>query len=389
MRDEDVGCETLHDNPHKACTQTSFNARCAESNDATNASDGVNYASGTMVWTLFDYMGEPPVGGFEVSSSYGQFDLVGFPKAAASWYRTQWLLNVADGPDKTYFTNGSYEVRLVESWESPNSWNQTRGNKTRAIHAYSNAPFIELQVNGHSQGSRPVVPMHQGPGSYAEWTAVPWEAGTLTAIAHDGTGRALATASRHTCGAPAGLKLGIDAPSPSTGTGSALLLDGHDAALVRCEVVDASGRVVHFASHNITFKVLSGPGEVLGTGNGDQHSHQPNNAPWHTAFHGLVRAVVRATSISARAIHERKLLAHIDHHGPMSSKNAAATSSDDSGHSATAADSTDDIVVEASTPGLSSVRITIKTSTDPETDGVLAAAKAAAGKPVYFFPDQK
>ena len=40
MRDEDEGCETTHDNPHKACTQTSFNARCAESNAATNASDG-------------------------------------------------------------------------------------------------------------------------------------------------------------------------------------------------------------------------------------------------------------------------------------------------------------------------------------------------------------
>jgi len=37
-----------------------------------------------MVWTLFDYYGEPPVGGFEVSSSYGQYDLCGFPKAAAS-----------------------------------------------------------------------------------------------------------------------------------------------------------------------------------------------------------------------------------------------------------------------------------------------------------------
>ena len=44
MRDEDVGCETTSDNPHKICTQTSFNARCAESNSATNASDGVDWA---------------------------------------------------------------------------------------------------------------------------------------------------------------------------------------------------------------------------------------------------------------------------------------------------------------------------------------------------------
>ena len=55
----DEGCETLHDNPHKICNQTSFNARCAESNSATNASDGVDWVVGTMVWTLFDYCACP------------------------------------------------------------------------------------------------------------------------------------------------------------------------------------------------------------------------------------------------------------------------------------------------------------------------------------------
>ena len=54
MRDEDEGTETVSDNPHKTGIQKSFNARCAESNSATNASDGVDYAVGTMVWTLFD-----------------------------------------------------------------------------------------------------------------------------------------------------------------------------------------------------------------------------------------------------------------------------------------------------------------------------------------------
>lgn len=54
---------------------------------------------------------------------------------AAFWYRTQWLLTIPDGPDKTFPTNGSFEVHLVESWESPDSWNKTKGNKTRSIHA--------------------------------------------------------------------------------------------------------------------------------------------------------------------------------------------------------------------------------------------------------------
>ena len=44
--------------------------------------------------------GEPPVGGPEVSSTYGQYDLCGFPKAAAFWYRVQWLLTIPDNPDK-------------------------------------------------------------------------------------------------------------------------------------------------------------------------------------------------------------------------------------------------------------------------------------------------
>ena len=61
MRDEDVGCETLHDNPHKPCTQPSFNARCAESNDATNASDGVNYAVGTMVSVSYTHLTLPTI----------------------------------------------------------------------------------------------------------------------------------------------------------------------------------------------------------------------------------------------------------------------------------------------------------------------------------------
>ena len=51
MRDEDEGCETTHDNPHKACTQTSFNARCAESNAATNASDGSTHRSNSTPTT--------------------------------------------------------------------------------------------------------------------------------------------------------------------------------------------------------------------------------------------------------------------------------------------------------------------------------------------------
>ena len=82
-------------------------------------------------------------------------------------------------------THGKQEVHLVESWESPDSFPSTKGNKTRDVHVYSSAPTVELLVNGKSQGSRTVTKMVQASGSYAEFLAVPWEAGTLTANAKD------------------------------------------------------------------------------------------------------------------------------------------------------------------------------------------------------------
>ena len=374
FRDEDEGCETLHDNPHNLCIQKSFNARCTESNAATNASDGVDWATGTMVWTLFDYYGEPPVGGFEVSSSYGQFDLCGFPKAAAFWYRQQWLMGVDDSRgDKPFKTKGKSEVHLVESWESPDKFPQTKGTGKRSIHAYTAAPKAELLVNGKSIGVRSVTRMVDGPGSYAEWLDVPWEAGNLTAVARDDKGKAVATNTRVTNGPKAsGLMLSLDAPSDLTGTGSALLNDGQDAALLRASVVDGSGRVMHLATNEITFKIVSGKGRIQGCHNGDPHSHLPNNAESYPAYHGLVRAVVRSTGVTGRARAERELLAKIDVSGPM----AVAIEEEEGA---------EPIVVEASTPGLPSVKLSIPTSNEYKKEGVLAVAEAAAGKPVDFF----
>ena len=37
------------------------------------------------------------------------------------------------------------------------------------------------------------------------------------------------------------VRLSVDAPSVSTGTGEAVVMDGHDVALIRAEVVDRNG----------------------------------------------------------------------------------------------------------------------------------------------------
>ena len=259
------------------------------------------------------------------------------------------------------------------------SWPETKGNSTRAIHAYTSAPTVELLVNGKSVGARSVRPMVEGPGSYAEWTAVPFAAGSITAVARDAKGAEVARHTVHTSrGAAVGLTLTIDAPHATTGTGAALLLDGQDAALLRATLVDAAGRRAPLATHNVSFRIVSGPGRVQGAHNGDPRNHEPNDAPWHAAYHGLVRAVVRVTSTAGRDPRERSLLAQIDARGPM----AAAAAG---GGGAAAAATAEPIIVEATADGFAPARVTIPTSADASAAGVLAAAAAAAGKAVDFF----
>lgn len=316
--------------------------------------------------------GEPPSPGLHVSSTYGQFDLCGFPKSAAFWFRSQWLLDVTDDRiDKPFATHGAHEVHIVESWESPDNWNSTKGNQTKLVHAYTNAPLVELYVNGKTQGPRKVVPMVKGTGSYAEWEAT-WEAGAITAVARSANGTMLSKETILTNSNIASLLLSLDCPSEATGTGSALHLDGQDVALVRATIADAkTGQIMHLASNNVTFSVVSGPGFIQGTANGDPSSYQPHTSTSQTAYHGLVRAVIRVTSIAGLPSSQKELLQAV--HGP-----------DFFGKPGPSLTQDEDIIIEATSPGLATVRLRIPTSKDPSTS-VLAVAAAAAGQSVDFF----
>lgn len=57
----------------------------------------------------------------------------------------------------------------------------------------------------------------------------------------------------------------------SPGTGSKLVLDGHDAALIRASIVDSDGIVLPSDNSTVTFSIVSGPGRIIGVGNGELH----------------------------------------------------------------------------------------------------------------------
>lgn len=301
-----------------------------------------------------------------ISSRFGQFDLAGFHKAPASWFQARWLASIppadAGRPPLPLTTT----VRIVELWQAPNDAPRQcpAGQACRKINVYSSAPTVRLSVNGG-----PYTYLAGGNGVFSG--TVLYVPGTLLAQALGAdNATVLASHSRASWGAPAALALSVDAPSPATGTGSALYLDGMDVALVRASILDAQGNVVGDAALNVSFAIASGPGLVVGVGNGDPGCLSPNQVAWREAYHGLARAVVRVTLDAATpdAVRARRIAMEVD-----AGRGGRSSSSMPVGGTPPRA-----ITVTASAPGLPPATLDIPLSVDPR-DAPLAVAAASVG----------
>jgi hypothetical protein len=309
--------------------------------------------------------GEP--GGWpHISSRFGQFDLAGFAKAPAAWFQARWLTSVptadAGRPPLALATT----VRIVELWQAPNNAAKycAAGQACRRINVYSNAPIVRVSVNGgapaYLAGANGVF---SGTVLYADGVLL------AEALAADNA-TVLASHTRASWGAPAALALSVDAPSPASGTGGALYLDGMDVALVRATVLDARGNVVGDAALNVTFSVAAGPGVVVGVGNGDPSCLAPNQVAWRDTYHGLARAVVRATLDAATpdAVRARRIAMEVD-----AGKGHRSSSSMPLGGTPPRA-----LTVTATARGLPPASLDIPLSVDPK-DAPLAVAAASVG----------
>jgi beta-galactosidase len=63
-------------------------------------------------------------------------------------------------------------------------------------------------------------------------------------------------------------------------------------AILKVEVLDAKGRLVPRADNLVSF-AATGPGQVIGVGNGNPTSHESDVASQRKAFNGLAQAIVR------------------------------------------------------------------------------------------------
>jgi len=218
------------------------------------------FMAGGFVWTGFDYKGEPtPYGWPCINSHFGIMDICGFPKDDYYYYQSWW----GDKP----------VVHLLPHW----NWAGKEG-KSVPVWCQTNADRVELFLNGHSQGVKQ-VPRY----GHVSWDVV-YKPGNLEARAVWKSGYRTSDIVE-TTGPPAALRVACDLPTVQA--------DGEEVSPVRVEVVDALGRVVPTAENEVSFAV-AGPSRVVGVGNGDPSSHEPDRGDHRHAFNGLCMALIGA-----------------------------------------------------------------------------------------------
>lgn len=200
------------------------------------------WASGSFVWTGFDYRGEPtPYQWPCVSSSFGILDTCGFPKDIFYYYQSWWT----DRP----------VLHLLPHWNWPG-----KAGQDIDVWCFSNCKEVELFLNGQSLG-RKTMPAN----SHLQWT-VQYTPGTLSAKGYN-NGQLVAETAVTTTGQPAAIRLTPDR--------SRIRADGQDCSLVTVAVADSGDRTVPTADNLVHFSV-TGPGKIIGVGNGDPSCHEPD-----------------------------------------------------------------------------------------------------------------
>ena len=323
-------------------------------------SDSRKFVAGTFIWSGYDYLGEARGWPQTVKPRGTVADIAGFRKESAWWLKAYWLSNISRSDPGRPALPDVRTIFLVESWREGLRADNSPMPSSRTIHVYTDAPRVRMLLNG-----KQAAPDQDSPQFGNLVFTVPYAPGNLTALALDASGAVVATHTRMTVQPAVAIRLRIDAPSAETGTGSAMVADGEDVAMVRAELVDASGNIAAEDMRPVTFAVASGEGRVWATHSGNPVGLEPPHSPTRKAYHGLARAIVRSTADRATSPRHRALLRAIDcDHGRGGTFIAVPEMATNSSGSHASDAALDPIVVTASAPGLTPVRIEIPVTTD-------------------------
>lgn len=288
-----------------------------------NVTESLNYdrdrqfIAGQFVWTGFDYIGEPtPYYGPSKSSYFGIVDTCGFAKDRYYLYQSQWT-DVNSNPMVHIMPHWNWEndsLRKKVTYPEKNTLDYL-DEKERVeysddsvgkipLRIYSNAPAVELFVDGESQGKKEFTQKVTNYGLkyqqqseesdrlYLEW-ALPWEykvGRTIEAVAYDESGKEIARDKVVTAGSPSRLNAYPDRET--------ITCDGKDLSYITVDVTDSDGNFMPTASDKIEFNIV-GDGEIVGIDNGDPTSkerYKDTDGRWsRSAFNGKALVIVRST----------------------------------------------------------------------------------------------
>jgi beta-galactosidase len=199
------------------------------------------FLAGLFYWTGFDYHGEAyPITWPAANSQFGIIDLCGFPKDIFYYLKSWW------GTEPV--------MHIMPHW----NWKGSEGKNIK-VTIYSNAQEVELFLNKKSLGKKE-MPVN----GHIDWD-VTYQPGTLLAKGYT-NGKNIVNEQVETTDAAAKIELVADKTQ--------LKADGADVAIITVKINDLKNRLVPTANNDIAF-TLNGPGKIIGVGNGDPASHDP------------------------------------------------------------------------------------------------------------------
>ena len=254
--DDDEQCSSLGN------ATTSWGAKSTE--QCITSDRDAKFSLGQFIWTGFDYIGEPTP--YHTKNSYfGQIDTAGFFKDQAYMYQAEWT-DYKKAPMVHVFPYWDFSV-----------------GQTVDVRVCSNAPKVELFVNGVSQGSYD-IDHASGTQLLGHWQ-VPYVPGEIAAVAYDENGTEIARDTEHSFSDPAWIVL---APERTV-----MQADGRDLIFVEIGTVDKDGYPVKNATNRIHISV-EGAGRLVGLDNGDSTDYDQYKATSRRLFSGKLLAVIAA-----------------------------------------------------------------------------------------------
>ncbi len=230
----------------------------------------MEFSMGQFVWTGYDYIGEPTP--YHTKNSYfGLIDTAGFYKDAFYAFKSAWV-----SAEKDPF------VHLFPYWD----FNEGQLIDVRVC---SNAPCVELFVNGKSLGKQELNhEPHSGSRIFADYQ-VPYEKGEIKAVAYDAAGKEIALDIHRSFRDTYRFVVRIDHRLDK------YFEDGRDD-LVFAEIsaVDRDGNPVENASDYVEVTV-NGSGVLAGLDNGDSTDFDSYQDSCRKLFNGKLLAIVKRT----------------------------------------------------------------------------------------------